>query len=137
MIYPFRKHEEFNKDKPVSTVTDQELETPMEESDFETPELVENYAKDQEAPLLEDDLIFFWELKDELFKDIFAKIMRSKIMHNAAEQCINEIVDVFLEASQQSNVLFQKKLKQAIDIEVEKLESGTLIISSKIILISI
>ena len=40
--------------------------------------------------------------------------MRSKIMHNAAEECINEIMDAFLDGRQKSNVLFQKKLKPHI-----------------------
>ena len=134
--YPFRKHPEFRK-KKQPTIIQPELDTPMEESDFVTPEVVENdfqdHAENREALPDDNDLIYFGEQRDDIFKNIFAKIMRSKIMHNAAEECINEIMDAFLDASQKSNVLFQEKLKQAIEIEVQKLQIGISIICSKII----
>ena len=59
-------------------------------------------------------------MKDEIFKELFAAIMLSKVKHNLAEEGVNEVLSAFLCASHKSNLLFKKKLKQSLLSENSK-----------------
>ena len=73
----------------------------------------------QDVPI-DVNLANFPITKDEIFKNLFSKIMLSKVKHCLPDEALNEILSALLEASHKSNLLFKNKLKQALLSENSK-----------------
>ena len=66
------------------------------------------------------NLVDFVKIKNEIFVELFAQVMKTKIIHSVANDAIDELLRAFLIASQKSNDVFIQKLKQAILSENSK-----------------
>ena len=70
------------------------------------------------------NLVDVVKCKNDIFQTLFANIMKSKIVHCIPNEGVDEIMSALLEASQKSNLVYKKFLKQAIDSQKSALSNG-------------
>ena len=70
-----------------------------------------------------DDIFDFVTARNDIFRELFASITKIGILHSIPDEGIDELLKALLCASNKSNSVFKKKLKQAIELENSKSHS--------------
>ena len=122
-----RKHPELRRnsfapesqDVEPSTSNEKMIVDDLVDSSFDINEHLSNSSdnvQNTQDPI-DVNLVDFVKIKTEMFRELFAQIMKSKVLHHVPEEALDEIMRALLVASNQSNSIFKKKLKQAIASE--------------------
>ena len=83
--------------------------------DLENVGVETNEDTDQQQDMdQEEELLDFQKVKKEIFINLFAEVMKTKINHLIPNDAIDELLFALTEASNKSNAFFKKKLKEAL-----------------------
>ena len=115
-----RNHPELGRTKLVAKSQDLEpkIQAPIS-ANFEPPtssEKMDFSDCDTDVPI-DINLVDISQNKRDIKKQLFARIMKARILHHIPDEGLDEILSAFLEASQKSNLILKKKLNQAIRSE--------------------
>ena len=122
----FRDHPEFRRKQSVENdviVPDLEPSSSNEVMHVDFSNFGIDEHENTDIPF-DVNLVDVVKSKNDIFKTLFANIMKSKIVHCIPNEGVDEIMSALLEASQKSNLVYKKFLKQAIDSQKSALSNG-------------
>lgn len=116
MSYPTKEVESEHSEPQISPQVSNEVFETIDE------DIVSEQIFDENVSI---DMVDVPKNKDDIFRDLFARLMRSKIMHQIPDVALDEMLSAFLQASQRSNEILKKSLKHAISSVVRPQEASS------------
>ena len=120
MPFIFRKHPLPNKQTGASG----QIKESDEEKDQEQNITSNEGSSDDQEMIVDEEPIEkpiekpfdFDQERKCIFVELFSAVMKTKILHSVANEAIDELLIAMKTASLKSNVLFKKKVKEAIKV---------------------
>ena len=117
MSFIFRDHPQSTKQKRPSQINESDEIRNQEQN------VTSNEGIDLQEDMEVDEEPFDFENERKLIlEDVFASVMKIKIQHSVCNEAIDGLLNAMKDASAKSNLLFKKKLKEAISSQIRKQE---------------